>query len=93
MPKNIEIINGNSLITLLKEHNLEDYIEKIRRIQKEKVNSFDRIKKKGERKQEIIDYIKNSKLLPTIKEVENTLRLDLRTYFPNIRDQNKLIKK
>jgi hypothetical protein len=94
-PKNIEIINGKKLINFLKSTYLEKYIEKVKWVQEEKVNTLKtkRIKEKIRRK--VVNcVIKNSQIM-FFREVEKILKIDKRTYFKNISSSEllKIIRK
>lgn len=89
---NIKIINGYKIIELLKKYNLSHLIENVRWVQNKRVSLYERIEFKKRKRQDIINFIVNSKKTPTIIEIENKLNLDMRTYF-NTSSLKYLIKK
>ncbi|MBW2975667.1 restriction endonuclease [Candidatus Woesearchaeota archaeon] len=91
--KNIKIINGIELISLLRKYNLEEYIEKIKWIQSAKVDLKERILRKMDIKNNIIGFIRHYNGIPFRYEIEKEFHIDIRTYFPGLKDCNKLIKK
>ncbi len=78
---NIKIINGYKLIELLKKYNLNHLIKNIRWIQEERVNLYDRIEFKERKRREITEFIINHHSLPSVNEIEDNLKIDMRTYF------------
>jgi hypothetical protein len=80
-PKNINIINGNKLISLLQKNGLDKYIKKIKWVQEEKVNHIARKIFHQKRRDEIIAFVLSQKYTPSQTQIEKNLRLSLKTYF------------
>ncbi len=82
-PQNIKIIDGDQLISLLQQNYLGSFIEKIKWIQEEKVNSIVRENEFMKKKQEIVRYISSLEKIPSQREIEQRLKISLKTYFAN----------
>ncbi len=80
-PKDIQIITGDKLISLLKTAHLSQFLEQIKWIQEEKVNQITRENAHQKKKEEIIKYVLSQKKIPTQRQIELKLRLSLKTYF------------
>ncbi len=89
--KNILFINGNFLVKLLEKHGLGKYRSKIEWIQSSRVNSVERKEYIRTRKMEIFDYIKMKGGMPTKRDIEKTLRIDIRSVFGRPRPYEKLL--
>jgi len=88
----IEIINGFKLISLLKQYGLQKFIKQIIWVQEERTNLHERIAFTELKRKEIIDFIINFKGIPTIKQIESSLFLDMRSYFKDVHNFDYLIK-
>lgn len=80
-PKDIQIINGEKLISLLKTAHLSKFIEQINWIQEEKVNQMVRENAHQKKKEDIIKYVLSMEKIPTQRQIEKDLKLSLKTYF------------
>ena len=89
---NIKIIDGNRLCDLLGRTGLIGFLDIIEWIQKEKVNSKTNLIKKEKKRQEIIKYITSYDGIPNKNTIEKNFKIDMRTYFTNIKNFNRLIK-
>ncbi len=89
--ENINFINGNALIELLKIHKLIDYLDQIEWIQKARVNLKEREEYKNTVRNKILLYITYTDNLATKKEIEKKFRVDIRTYFGEGAPYEKLV--
>jgi hypothetical protein len=88
----IEIINGFKLISLLKQYGLQKFIKQVIWVQEERTNLHERIAFTELKRKEIIYFIINFKGIPTIKQIESNLFLDMRSYFKDVHNFDYLIK-
>ena len=89
---NILFINGAKVVSLLKKHNLSNYIKSVKWIQESRVNSKEKIKYKKFLKKRILDYVSLVGKIPSKREIEDNLRMDIRSVFGKPKPYQKLIK-
>ncbi len=88
---NMQFINGNSIINLLKKHNLEKHSPTIKWIQESRINSHEKQAHNTLIKNKIINYAKSQEKIPTKKEIEKKFKIDLRTYFGETKSYEKFL--
>lgn len=77
----IEFINGDKLIQLLKLHGLSSHLKVIRWIQRSRINSKEREDHQKIMKNKIRDYASSKKMFPTKRKIEKHFRIDIRSVF------------
>lgn len=90
--ENIKTIDGNKLCDLLGITGLIGFLDIINWIQEEKVNLKANLIKKEKKLHEIIKYIRRYDGIPNKNTIEKNFKVDMRTYFTNVKNFNKLIK-
>ena len=88
----LQFINGENLIELLKINGLSHYIKQIRWIQNSRVDSTEMKEYREFMKNKILEYIKMKNKIPMRKEIENDFRIDIRSIFGEKRAYEKLKK-
>ncbi len=78
---NIQFINGDKVIELLKKYNLPHYIRSIRWVQESRVNAKERQRYLESKKKDIINYIKTKGYIPKKSEIEKVFKIELRSLF------------
>ena len=76
----IRIIRSEELKSLLEKYKMNDKIRDIDWIKQKKVNLFDSIKNKDQKRKEIVEYLLSNPAA-TKQDIEKQLHLDLRTYY------------
>ncbi len=89
---NIQLINGDFVMELLKANGLIKYIGLIEWIQNSRVNSKERWEYKEILKNKILNYVKVRNSIPTKIEIQQKFGVDLRSIFGKPRPYEKLIK-
>ena len=88
----LQFINGENLIELLKINGLRHYIKQILWIQNSRVDSTEMKEYREFMKNKILEYIKMKNKFPMRKEIENDFRIDIRSIFGEKRAYEKLKK-
>ena len=94
IPFNVKLINGISLIRLLKKNKLNKCISTIKWIQNT-YSSFDRKIHENKIKKSIIEYVRfsvNKGCYPSMRNIEKKFKVNITTYFKNMSEIYKIAK-
>jgi hypothetical protein len=89
---NIWFINGDFLKKLLKQYGLSNYLPSVEWIQQSRVNTKQRQRYLRWRKQQIKDYTVALGYIPSKRQLEKALKLDIRSVFGENRPYAVLLK-